>query len=98
MKRERRIRKRQMKRCNSAKISEQLTQAKLDHEKTIKKLKFNQKLAQLYWDRWRHEVQERKHQPLMPTCMTLTQIPSSALLPTGDSREGKAKVVGRGSF
>ena len=98
MKRERRIRKRQMKRYNSAKISEQLTQAKLDHEKTIKKLKFNQKLAQLYWDRWRHEVQERKHQPLMPTRMTLTQIPSSALLPTGDSREGKAKVVGRGSF
>ena len=45
MKRERRIRKRQMKRYNSAKISEQLTQAKLDHEKTIKKLKFNQKLA-----------------------------------------------------
>ena len=87
-----------MKRYNSAKISEQLTQAKLDHEKTIKKLKFNQKLAQLYWDRWRHEVQERKHQPLMPTRMTLTQIPSSALLPTGDSHEGKAKVVGRGSF
>ena len=81
-----------MKRCKAAKISDQLTQAKLDHEKTKKRLQFNQKLAQLYWDRWRHEVQERKHQPSMPTRMTLPQISKSALLPAGDSCEA------RGSF
>lgn len=95
MKRERRIRKRQMKRCNTAK---QLTEAKLDHEKTKENLKFKQKLTLLYWDYWRHEVEERKHRPSIPTRVTLPQISRSALLPVGDSCEGKAKVVGHGSF
>jgi len=83
MKRERRVRKRQMRRCSTVEISKQLLQAKADHEKVKKQLTFNQKLAQLYWDHWRHEVQERKHKRSIPSShVHLPQIPRSALLVT----------------
>jgi len=97
MKRERRVRKRQMRRCSTVEISKQLIQAKADNEKVKKQLTFNQKLAQLYWDRWRHEVQERKHKRSIPSShVHLPQIPRSALLATGS--DSCKEVVGHGAF
>ncbi|XP_065888089.1 mitogen-activated protein kinase kinase kinase 7-like [Dysidea avara] len=92
MKRDRKARKRQRKKCGAAEVVKQLYQAKLDHDKTKNQLAFNQKLAQLYWDRWRHEVQERKCRRVLPLRVNLPVIPRSSL---HDTEKG---VVGRGSF
>ena len=94
MKRDRRIRVRQIRRCGAAEVVKQLVQVKSDHDKTKKQLVFNQELAQLYWDRWRHEVQERKYHRTFPTRVSLPQIPMSAL----SSHDSEGGVVGRGSY
>ena len=89
MKRDRKARKQQRKKHGSAEVVKQLYQ---DHDKTKNQLAFNQKLAQLYWDCWRHEVQERKSRRVLLSPVNRQIIPRSSL---HDTEKG---VVGRGSF
>ena len=71
MKRERTARNRQLKRLSTAQVIQVL---RSDHDKTKKQLCHNQKFAQLY-------CQERKSCQVPTICVTLLQIPRSALVP-----------------
>lgn len=84
MKRERTARNRQLKRLSTAQVIQVL---RSDHDKTKKQLCHNQKFAQLY-------CQERKSCQVPTICVTLLQIPRSALVPNNCD----GNVVDRGSF
>lgn len=108
MKRERRTRKRKLRRTSKEDVIKQLTDEKVKHTQTKKCSKFNRKLAELYWDRWRHEVEERKYRkqllPLKHTKVktaTLSQIPRSLLIEFNElssTSSANEQILGRGSF
>ena len=83
---------RQLLRSGTVTVIKELAQVKSDHDKCKKELKFNQKLSQLYWDRWRHEVQEKKCRkvlPSLPSYVAFPQISKTASLLSNDGEGDK---------